>query len=426
MNKYSSRAHTIVQFIIETLENDQHYKTKLNLCDLAGNEKYRDLESVKRERLTEMKNINQSLSTLGKVVKLLSENKDDPSVHIPYRESKLTRVLQDSLGGSSQTFLIATLSPSIKYLEESFQTLKFAQRTSNVQVKVQDEMDAIVKGVDMINHLKNEIKYLKDMLQIKRQGNGISSYLYRIKELEKENNRLQRFKPDIEDYKKVINENKRIKMELSTLKDVKKDVSRSSQLFSMISENERRKIEEGGDHAFNDDTIELIMNRPGVHDSSITLENSKNSNNGHKSEANRSKPRVLKSNSEMTSPVGNFTRNSMFKSSKSTKRLPSIESKNTRLEIMNVKEEENPPRGVLRLVKKYDHAKKSTSSSFLSKTPIIVKNSSQVYLSKGSVQPQVRRNFSSFQSNPIDLSVIKKRNVSQSSNINMQVLILLL
>jgi kinesin family protein 11 len=124
-----------------------------------------------------MKNINLSLTTLGKVINMLA---DDASGYIPYRESKLTRVLQDSLSGLGQTFLIATVSPTSPYTEASYNTVEFAKRTSKIKTVLHDELD-FVEGVNVVQHLKEEIKYLKGMLQMKRTGDGISSYVYRIK-----------------------------------------------------------------------------------------------------------------------------------------------------------------------------------------------------------------------------------------------------
>lgn len=83
--------------------------------------------------LKELKSINLSLTTLGKVINILSKGSKLP---IPYRESKLTRLLQNSLGGNTRTYLICTLNPITKYLDESYHTLQFAERARNIQAKV--------------------------------------------------------------------------------------------------------------------------------------------------------------------------------------------------------------------------------------------------------------------------------------------------
>ena len=82
----------------------------------------------------ELKTINLSLSSLGKVISNLASGKK--SAHIPYRDSKLTRLLQDSLGGNTKTSLIATVSPLLECTEETISTLKFADRAKKIMVKV--------------------------------------------------------------------------------------------------------------------------------------------------------------------------------------------------------------------------------------------------------------------------------------------------
>jgi len=111
-NIKSSRSHTIFQLSVESTKADSKgrlQKAKLNLCDLAGSEKIKKSGDVKGSHLDELKNINLSLTTLGKVIHCLSQN--NKKIVVPYRESKLTRLLQDSLGGNTRTCLIATLSP---------------------------------------------------------------------------------------------------------------------------------------------------------------------------------------------------------------------------------------------------------------------------------------------------------------------------
>ncbi len=112
MNDLSSRSHTIFQIIIESNQLSTTGKVlrgKLSLCDLAGNEKHQGINhSTKKEHFNEMININKSLLNLTNVINCLVKNQK----HIPYRDSKLTRLLQDSLGGKTKTCFIITLSPS--------------------------------------------------------------------------------------------------------------------------------------------------------------------------------------------------------------------------------------------------------------------------------------------------------------------------
>lgn len=112
-NKYSSRSHCIftvyVESVEETIDGNELYKSgKLNLVDLAGSERQSKLKMA-GVGLKETTRINLSLSALGNVISALVDGR---SSHIPYRDSKLTRLLQDSLGGNTQTVMIATISPS--------------------------------------------------------------------------------------------------------------------------------------------------------------------------------------------------------------------------------------------------------------------------------------------------------------------------
>lgn len=101
---------------------------RLNLVDLAGSEKIRK-SAVSGEGLEEAKKINLSLSALGNVIVALIKKAE----HIPYRDSKLTRLLQESLGGNYKTTLIVACSPSPRNIEESLNTLKFAQRARSIK-----------------------------------------------------------------------------------------------------------------------------------------------------------------------------------------------------------------------------------------------------------------------------------------------------
>ena len=92
-----------------------YQKAKLNLCDLAGSEKVNKTETMDNDHFRELKNINQSLTNLGKVIASLSTTKSKSVA--PFRESKLTRLLQDSLSGNTFTFIVGNISPSIKNID---------------------------------------------------------------------------------------------------------------------------------------------------------------------------------------------------------------------------------------------------------------------------------------------------------------------
>lgn len=118
--------------IIEQKMEDGSVKSgKLNLVDLAGSERV-GKTNASGTQLDEAKEINKSLSTLGKCIYALSEasktSKNGKNVHIPYRESQLTRILQESLGGNTKTTLMITCSPAIYNADETVSTLRFGAR----------------------------------------------------------------------------------------------------------------------------------------------------------------------------------------------------------------------------------------------------------------------------------------------------------
>jgi len=129
--------------------------------------------------MEEHKSINLSLSTLGKVVSALSKNQ----TVIPYWESKLTRLLKDSLGGNTTTILIATLNPLMQTIEESISTLKFADWASKIKVHSKaNEFDA--KDDALVKRLWWEVHHLKDILHMRNHGtkNDIHQEIINLKE----------------------------------------------------------------------------------------------------------------------------------------------------------------------------------------------------------------------------------------------------
>jgi centromeric protein E len=137
MNKHSSRSHAIFRLWIESKCPDGGVRvSSLSLVDLAGSESVR-LTGSTGDRQKEGQYINKSLTTLGQVVFKLSElqrrHDDTTKAHIPYRDSKLTRLLQPSLSGNAQIVLISCISPQVSHLQESHNTLKFAVRAKRIQ-----------------------------------------------------------------------------------------------------------------------------------------------------------------------------------------------------------------------------------------------------------------------------------------------------
>lgn len=163
MNLTSSRSHSIFTVNVEVAQKDNKGNElflggKLNLVDLAGSER-QSKTGATGDRLKEANKINLSLSALGNVISALVDGK---SSHIPYKDSKLTRLLQDSLGGNTKTVMIAAVSPADYNYDETLGTLRYASRAKNIQNKPkvnEDPKDALLK------EYAEEIKRLKVMLE---------------------------------------------------------------------------------------------------------------------------------------------------------------------------------------------------------------------------------------------------------------------
>ncbi|KAK5692927.1 Kinesin-related motor protein [Elasticomyces elasticus] len=170
-NDLSSRSHTVftvtvyMKRISDTGE-ELVSAGKLNLVDLAGSENIQR-SGAENKRAAEAGLINKSLLTLGRVINALV----DKSSHIPYRESKLTRLLQDSLGGRTKTCIIATLSPAKSNLEETISTLDYAFRAKNIRNKPQ--INQMVSKKTLLREFTAEIEKLKSELIATRQRNGV-------------------------------------------------------------------------------------------------------------------------------------------------------------------------------------------------------------------------------------------------------------
>lgn len=132
MNRESSRSHSVLTTIIESKSMSSSgvwnvRTSRFHIIDLAGSERSKNTNAV-GERLKEAGMINKSLSALGNVINSLVEQTEGKVRHIPYRDSKLTFILRDSLGGNSKTVIIANVSPSLINVGETLSTLDFAKR----------------------------------------------------------------------------------------------------------------------------------------------------------------------------------------------------------------------------------------------------------------------------------------------------------
>ncbi|KAJ6842801.1 kinesin-like protein KIN-5B [Iris pallida] len=171
LNKQSSRSHSVFSITIHVKEvaigNEELIKCgRLNLVDLAGSENI-SRSGAREVRAREAGEVNKSLLTLGRVITALVEH----SVHIPYRDSKLTRLLRESLGGKAKTCIIATISPSIHCLEESLSTLDYAFRAKSIRNKPEANQK-LSKSV-LLKDLYLEMERMKQDVRAAREKNGV-------------------------------------------------------------------------------------------------------------------------------------------------------------------------------------------------------------------------------------------------------------
>ena len=175
MNDVSSRSHavfviTVEQMTTENIKGQTHTQIKvgkLNLVDLAGSERIR-ITGATGQQLEESKKINKSLSCLGNVINALTDQKG--RIHVPYRDSKLTRLLEDSLGGNCKTTMLAMISPAHESFSESLSTLHFAQRAKKIKNRpvINEDLNnrALIRQYELeLRNLRNELEQKNKMLQ---------------------------------------------------------------------------------------------------------------------------------------------------------------------------------------------------------------------------------------------------------------------
>ena len=183
MNSQSSRSHScfILQIEQKNLTDFSSRTGKIFLVDLAGSERI-SKTGAQGETLKEANSINKSLTVLGLVIFKLTDGK---SSHIPYRDSKLTHILQESLGGNSKTSLVVTCSPSIFNEQETISTLKFGQRAKQIQNKAKVNKELSVKELKyLLQKLEKELgvknkritsleEYVEELLKKLGDGEGV-------------------------------------------------------------------------------------------------------------------------------------------------------------------------------------------------------------------------------------------------------------
>ncbi|KAI6050651.1 kinesin-like protein KIF18A [Marmota monax] len=173
VNATSSRSHAVFQIYLrqqdKTASINQNVRiAKMSLIDLAGSERA-SATSARGTRFVEGTNINKSLLALGNVINALADTKKK-NQHVPYRNSKLTRLLKDSLGGNCQTIMIAAVSPSSLFYDDTYNTLKYANRAKDIKSSLKSNVlslnNHISQYVKICNEQKAEILMLKEKLKV--------------------------------------------------------------------------------------------------------------------------------------------------------------------------------------------------------------------------------------------------------------------
>ncbi|XP_057471341.1 kinesin-like protein KIN-5B [Actinidia eriantha] len=252
LNKRSSRSHsvfTITIYVKEATVGDEELIKcgKLNLVDLAGSENI-SRSGAREVRAREAGEINKSLLTLGRVINALVEH----SAHIPYRDSKLTRLLRDSLGGKTKTCIIATVSPSAHCLEETLSTLDYAYRAKNIKNK--PEANQKMSKAVLLKDLYLEIERMKQDVRAAREKNGVYIPFERHAQDEAEkkakNEKLEQLEIDlnlsekqVDKYRELYLTEQEQKLDLdSELKCCKLSLENSNKALEDLQENYRVAI----------------------------------------------------------------------------------------------------------------------------------------------------------------------------------------
>ncbi|XP_074292339.1 kinesin-like protein KIN-5B [Silene latifolia] len=248
LNKRSSRSHsifTIMVYVKEMVGNEELIKCgKLNLVDLAGSENV-SRSGVREGRAREVGEINKSLLTLGRVINALV----DHSAHIPYRDSKLTRLLRDSLGGKTKTCIIATISPSGHCLEETLSTLDYAYRAKNIKNK--PEANQKMSKSILLKELYMELERMKQDVRAAREKNGVyisherfaqdeADKKGRNEKIEQLQTELELSRKDADKYRRLYLCEQEVKMDVELeLQDCKKKLESASKICEELEENHK-------------------------------------------------------------------------------------------------------------------------------------------------------------------------------------------
>ncbi|KNA11537.1 hypothetical protein SOVF_134130 [Spinacia oleracea] len=252
LNKRSSRSHSVFTITVHvkdiSIGEEELIKCgKLNLVDLAGSENI-SRSGVREGRAREAGEINKSLLTLGRVINALVEH----SAHIPYRDSKLTRLLRDSLGGKTKTCIIATISPSTHCLEETLSTLDYAYRAKNIKNK--PEANKKLSKTVLLKDLYMELERMKQDIRAAREKNGVyipqerfihdeSEKKGRINRIEQLETELELSRREVQKYQDLYLSEQEEKLDLEVeLLDCKKNLESTNKVLQELQEKQKLSI----------------------------------------------------------------------------------------------------------------------------------------------------------------------------------------
>ena len=216
MSQSSSRSHMICQITIESNKPNEKgnlSRAKINLCDLAGNERIGKVPGINAETMKESASINKSLSALGNVIWNLSRGENK---FVPYRDSKLTYLLKESLEGNARICLIATISPISNYIYESIDTLRFANMTKRLSLHAKANEISVADN-KLIQRLQKEIRYLKDCMKIPKNSEDLH---HKLISLQEENDRLKETIAPTVNIDSILQENQKMKVQLKKIMEM--------------------------------------------------------------------------------------------------------------------------------------------------------------------------------------------------------------
>uniref|UniRef100_A0A8C5SL70 Kinesin-like protein n=1 Tax=Laticauda laticaudata TaxID=8630 RepID=A0A8C5SL70_LATLA len=315
MNEHSSRSHSIFLINVkqENTQTEQKLSGKLYLVDLAGSEKV-SKTGAEGAVLDEAKNINKSLSALGNVISALAEN----SAYVPYRDSKMTRILQDSLGGNCRTTIVICCSPSSYNESETKSTLLFGQRAKtikntvcvNVELTAEQWKKKYEKEKEKNKTLRNTIQWLENELSRWRSGE-----LFTDEEINQQSQLVEKLKTQMLDQEELLASTRRdqdnMQAELNRLQAEndasKEEVKEVLQALEELAVNYDQKSQEVEDKAKEYEILSEELNQKSITLASIDgeLQKLKEMTNHQKKRATEMMASLLKDLAEIGIAVGN-------------------------------------------------------------------------------------------------------------------------